>query len=310
MNLDKDKILQIAEELSKKENHDTSELFEALGGKALYEVFDEYTVSKIIENLIETGKVHHYLPGSGLDAIEGLLNKQIVGNLGKFYNIKPEYILSLSLEQRKEMARALSEGRKDLERLLMASWEQGILTLDCGGESQSAYFSIKVPINDTEKIAKMQNVSEEFGYPVNINKFENMLDISIYGEPDSLYECLLVELEKNDSRHEFLDALIEAIESEKELVSLKTQVGYTDEQVEALLEDNSKQYVEEIHRLEAEVQSEKAKYSELRERFARVRFFIVNKIGKIPFLGKSVLNLLQKDLGQNELSDKNGERDK
>ena len=66
------------------------------------------------ENLVETNKVHKLLEEQeGFEVLEGLLNKKITGNLGKFYNIKPEYILGLEPEEQSKLAHTFAEGEQN-----------------------------------------------------------------------------------------------------------------------------------------------------------------------------------------------------
>ena len=46
---------------------------------------------------------------------------------------------------------------------------------------------------------------------------------------------------------------------------------------------------------------------ELKERFFRVRKFIIEKCSKIPFVGKWILSELNNELGKNELNSGNDE---
>lgn len=51
-----------------------------------------------------------------VEFIENLLDGRIRGTLTDFYSIKPEFILSLSLEEQKNMADSISGGREDLQK--------------------------------------------------------------------------------------------------------------------------------------------------------------------------------------------------
>ena len=104
MKLDKQKILAEIEKIRKGKS-DRSKLKELLGGEELKEVFDEDTISSLEEVLIETDKIHNSLSEQeNFDTLEGLLNKKILGNLGEFYNIKPEFILTLPKEEQAKLA--------------------------------------------------------------------------------------------------------------------------------------------------------------------------------------------------------------
>ncbi len=113
------------------------ELFELLGGEELYHIFDKSTVGGIMYEYLITNKLHPCINDTqGFEILEGLLNKQITGNLGKFYNILPSYIVSLNSSEQAKMATTFAEGHKDLEETLKVIWGRGIETIDCSGDSE------------------------------------------------------------------------------------------------------------------------------------------------------------------------------
>lgn len=131
MRLDKNRILKLSEDI-RNGNGLIEELIEALGGKRLYDVFDEQTIDSLVSNVVNNGKFHTLIDdGNGFDILEGLLNDKVKGNLTDFYMIKPDYILALSKKQQKNMAESISGGDKELANSLQNLWEKGIKTEAC-----------------------------------------------------------------------------------------------------------------------------------------------------------------------------------
>ncbi len=58
---------------------------------------------------------------------------------------------------------------------------------------------------------------------------------------------------------------------------------------------------DEVEQYRTELGNMQEKYDNLKERYGRVRNFVVNRIGKIPFVGKRVLHMLEEDLQTNTL---------
>ena len=118
MKLEEKKIFEIINGTNKG-IYSKADLKEALGGKKLDMIFDEPTVEAILDNFINTGKLHDLIPNeNGIDILEGLLNNHIQTNLSDFYLIKPDYILSLPPEEQKNLANSISNGKQDLSNIL------------------------------------------------------------------------------------------------------------------------------------------------------------------------------------------------
>lgn len=101
------------------------ELYELLGGKKLIEVFDDsnHTIGGIISEFVILDRLHLNIKETrGIEILEGLLNKQIVGNLGQFFNVSPSYILGLPNSEQEKLAKTFSESHEDLENALKIIW--------------------------------------------------------------------------------------------------------------------------------------------------------------------------------------------
>ena len=318
ISLDKEKILAEARKI-RAGKEDRSKLKELIGGKELEEVFDEQTISKLQDELVKSSKVHEFLEEQeGFDILEGLLNKQVIGNLGKFYNIKPEYILSLNPEEQAKLAHTFAEGEPDLEELLKKLWLQNIKTNACAGEKDEAYLYVTFPKNDIVNISRMEEVSSNTEAVVKINTFEGDISITLYGKRPDLYKDLLAEFSKEEKPNQFIKELIYTMDFEREVAEAKAKIEnsseYSEEEVQEILENTTKelhdQYEEEkqiltdeinrgqeeVAKLQAENETLKQRYTKLYEKHGKLKNFVVHRIGKIPFLGRRVLKLLDTEI--------------
>lgn len=302
--LDIDKIFAEIKKIKEgKENRDN--LKALLGGKELEEVFDEQTITKLQENLVETNKVHKLLEEQeGFEVLEGLLNKKITGNLGKFYNIKPEYILGLEPEEQSKLAHTFAEGEPELEELLKKLWSEKIRTNACAGEKDEAYLYVTFPKNDINNISRMEEVSQNTKAKVDITTYEDDISITLYGKKPDLYKDLLSEFDKEVVPNEFISKLMTSLEFEKEIVEARTRVEsggeYTEDEVEEIVTNTAKeldeQHQDEIKKLQDEQEKLQQKYNKLYETHGRLKNFVVHKIGKIPFLGRRILKMMENEV--------------
>lgn len=302
--LDIDKIFAEIKKIKEgKENRDN--LKALLGGKELEEVFDEQTITKLQENLVETNKVHKLLEEQeGFEVLEGLLNKKITGNLGKFYNIKPEYILGLEPEEQSKLAHTFAEGEPELEELLKKLWSEKIRTNACAGEKDEAYLYVTFPKNDINNISRMAEVSQNTKAKVDITTYEDDISITLYGKKPDLYKDLLSEFDKEVVPNEFISKLMTSLEFEKEIVEARTRVEsggeYTEDEVEEIVTNTAKeldeQHQDEIKKLQDEHEKLQQKYNKLYETHGRLKNFVVHKIGKIPFLGRRILKMMENEV--------------
>lgn len=302
--LDIDKIFAEIKKIKEgKENRDN--LKALLGGKELEEVFDEQTITKLQENLVETNKVHKLLEEQeGFEGLEGLLNKKIIGNLGKFYNIKPEYILGLEPEEQSKLAHTFAEGEPELEELLKKLWSEKIRTNACAGEKDEAYLYVTFPKNDINNISRMAEVSQNTKAKVDITTYEDDISITLYGKKPDLYKDLLSEFDKEVVPNEFISKLMTSLEFEKEIVEARTRVEsggeYTEDEVEEIVTNTAKeldeQHQDEIKKIQDEQEKLQQKYNKLYETHGRLKNFVVHKIGKIPFLGRRILKMMENEV--------------
>ena len=316
--LDKEKILAEVKKIQEGKE-DQSELKELIGGKELEEVFDEQTISKLQDVLIRTNKVHDLLEEQqSFDVLEGLLNKRITGNLGKFYNIKPEYILSLEPEEQAKLAHTFAEGEPDLEELLKKLWSQNIKTNACAGEKDNAYLYVTFSKSDINNISRMEEVSSKAETDVDITTYEDSISITLHGKKPDLYKDLLAEFRKEDKPNQFIKELMDSMAFEREVaeatVRNESSGKYSEEEVEEIIANTAKELHDqhegekkiltdvinrgqgEITRLEKENEALKQKYDKLHEANGRLKKFVVHRIGKIPFLGRRVLKLMNAEV--------------
>ena len=309
MKLNKQKILSEIEEIRKGKS-DRDKLKELLGGEQLKEIFDEDTISSLEEVLIETDKIHNSLSKQeNFDTFEGLLNKKIVGNLGEFYNIKPEFILTLPKEEQAKLAHTFAEGDKELEELLQKLWEKNVKTIACGGKREDAYLRVKFPKKDSENLTRMEAISNKEGNEVDIFTYENEITITVYGKKQKLYKDILSEYNKDKKINKFIEKIINSMEDEKEFITTieeKSENMYSEEYVEELVTETAKELYEQhqeekkilegtITQKQEEIVALSQKYDKLCDKHGKLKDFVVHKIGKIPFLGRRVLKMMEQE---------------
>lgn len=318
VSLDKEKILAEVKKIQEGKE-DQSELKELIGGKELEEVFDEQTISKLQDVLIRTNKVHDLLEEQeSFDVLEGLLNKRITGNLGKFYNIKPEYILGLEPQEQAKLAHTFAEGEPDLEELLKKLWSQNIKTNACAGEKGNAYLYVTFSKSDINNISRMEEVSSKAETDVDITTYDDSIAITLHGKKPDLYKDLLAEFSREDKPNQFIKELMDSMAFEREVaeatVRNESTGKYSEREVEEIIANTAKvlhdQHEEEkkiltdvinrgqgeINRLEEENEALKQKNDKLHEANGRLKNFVVHRIGKIPFLGRRVLKLMNAEV--------------
>lgn len=193
MKLDKNRILKTVERIKEgKETKDT--LRKLLGGERLDDIFDEGTQKALLDNIIDSGKIHNMMPdGTGLDVLEGLVNNEIKGDLSNFYMIKPDYILQLSPEQQKNMSESISYGKKDLSRALQNLWSRGIRTEACTTKSSDniPMLQLNIKADELENQTIVQQLYEQEGIEATFyfgGYGENVFHINLFG--DKLYDYL------------------------------------------------------------------------------------------------------------------------
>ena len=107
----------------------------------------------------------------------------------------------------------------------------------------------------------------------------------------------------------FIEKLIDSMEDEKNFikpVEEKSKNMYSEEYVEELVTETAKelyeQYQEEkktlestINKKQEEIEVLSQKYDKLLGKHGKLKDFVVHKIGKIPFLGRRVLKMMEQE---------------
>ena len=209
---DEKAILKKADEVRNNEA-DTKELFDLIGGDELERIFEKGAIETILDTLVQEKKTHSLYDENknGLAELEGLLNNKITGELGKFYMMKPEYIMSLSVEEQEHMAESISEGNENLKTALLTLWKEGIETEACGGvrtsQKETPYIYVKVPLKNTYILERLNNIiqKDENYLDLCINEEDESLGVVIKGE--SIYQDVVEEFQKASPKKSILDFL-------------------------------------------------------------------------------------------------------
>ena len=199
--LDEEAILKKVDEI-RAEKADSKELLALIGGDELEKIFEKYSIEAIIDTLIQEKKTHSLYEDdeNGLTELEGLLNKKITGKLGKFYMMKPEYIISLPPEEQEHMAESISEGNIDLKNALMTLWKNGIETKACGGvrtkEEETPYIYVNVSLKNSDILGRLNNITQKGENYLDLcfDAGDDSLDIVIKGE--NVYQDVVEEFQK------------------------------------------------------------------------------------------------------------------
>lgn len=207
--LDEEAILKKVDEI-RAEKADSKELLALIGGDELEKIFEKYSIEAIIDTLIQEKKTHSLYEDdeNGLTELEGLLNKKITGKLGKFYMMKPEYIISLPPEEQEHMAESISEGNIDLKNALMTLWKNGIETKACGGvrtkEEETPYIYVNVSLKNSDILGRLNNITQKGENYLDLcfDAGDDSLDIVIKGE--NVYQDVVEEFQKVPSKKTFL----------------------------------------------------------------------------------------------------------
>lgn len=324
---DEEAILKKADEVRNNEA-DTKELFDLIGGDELERIFEKGAIETILDTLVQEKKTHPLYDENknGLAELEGLLNNKITGELGKFYMMKPEYIMSLSVEEQEHMAESISEGNENLKTALLTLWKEGIETEACGGvrtsQKETPYIYVKVPLKNTYILERLNNIiqKDENYLDLCINEEDESLGVVIKGE--SIYQDVVEEFQKASPKKSILDFLaneqILTINILDKHIENSQKSMYTDEDVEEIILNTAREhkeqadkneavlresYEKEIKELSSKLEKEQEenevlqqKYDKLYETHGRLKNFVVHKIGKIPFLGRRVLKMMENEV--------------
>lgn len=339
--LNEEAILKKADEV-RDNKANAMELFNLIGGDELERIFEKGAISTILSTLVHEKKTHSLYEDdeNGLTELEGLLNKKITGKLGKFYVIKPEYIMSLSPEEQVHMAESVSEGNINLKNALIELWKNGIKTRACGGvrstQKEVPYIYAVVPLEESSKLERLNNiVNKEGNYLDSCNTLgKGEVHIVIKGE--SIYQDIVEEFQKEEPKKNIVGALAEEQLLTYRLLKNQTENSskykYTDEDVEEIILNTAQEHKEQANKNEAllrekyekeirelsskleELQKEnkelssdleeekeengklQQKYDKLYETHGRLKNFVVHRIGKIPFLGRRILKMMENEV--------------
>ncbi len=324
---DEKAILKKADEVRNNEA-DTKELFDLIGGDELERIFEKGAIETILDTLVQEKKTHSLYEDdeNGLTELEGLLNKKITGKLGKFYMMKPEYIISLPPEEQEHMAESISEGNIDLKNALMTLWKNGIETKACGGvrtkEEETPYIYVNVSLKNSDILGRLNNITQKGENYLDLcfDAGDDSLDIVIKGE--NVYQDVVEEFQKASPKKSILDFLaneqILTINILDKHIENSQKSMYTDEDVEEIILNTAREhkeqadkneavlresYEKEIKELSSKLEKEQEenevlqqKYDKLYETHGRLKNFVVHKIGKIPFLGRRVLKMMENEV--------------
>lgn len=325
---DEEAILKKADEVRNNEADAKEELFDLIGGDELERIFEKGAIETILDTLVQEKKTHSLYDENknGLAELEGLLNNKITGELGKFYMMKPEYIMSLSVEEQEHMAESISEGNENLKTALLTLWKEGIETKACGGvrssQKETPYIYVKVPLKNTYILERLNNIiqKDENYLDLCINEEDESLGVVIKGE--SIYQDVVEEFQKASPKKSILDFLaneqILTINILDKHIENSQKSMYTDEDVEEIISNTAREhkeqadkneavlresYEKEIKELSSKLEKEQEenevlqqKYDKLYETHGRLKNFVVHKIGKIPFLGRRVLKMMENEV--------------
>lgn len=255
------------------------DLINLIGKEKLEAIFDPYTVDLIMNNLISKNQIYvNDDKGVGIEALEGLLNKKITGKLFTFYTVKPEYVLSLPPEEQEHLAESFSEGNSTQKEALLTLWKNGVETMGCGDHTRDGnstdYVYIKIPLDNPGLIKRMGRVVSQGENYIDLDIImpieDKKLTFPIYG--NTVYDDIIEEFQKEPpKKRDFTDLMIgQVIQQQKE--------------IEASQDKDKK-----IANLQDRV-------LRLSDSLSRVKNFVVHKIGKIPFLGKRVLRMMNEEI--------------
>ena len=256
-----------------------SDLVNLLGKEKLEAIFDDYTINLICKSLIYRRQVYYNDDGKvGIDDLEGLLNKKIKGNLFTFYNVKPEYILSLPPEEQERLAEAFAEGNPSQKEALMTLWKNGIETLGCGDHNRDGnsedYIYLKVQLDNTELVKRMERV---------VSQGENHIDTDI-----------IMPIKDGKLTFPILGNTVFSDIVEEFQQKPPKEKAFTDFMICQVI--NQQKEIEKGQGKDKEIEELQHKVLKLSDALSRVKDFIAHKIGKIPFIGQRVLRMMNEEI--------------
>lgn len=278
------------------------DLINLLGKERLQKVFEDNMMDRIVDNLIMFGKshvTHDEMTKEGIiekkhgeiSDFLNLLDGKISGDLYNYYNIKPEFVLSLSEEEREHLAEAFSQGNQTRKHALMSLWANNVQTIASGDEerpdNETTYLYLRIPVKEKALLRKLDELSIKGNNHVGNNVFSegDYIVFGIYG--DDVFSDWLEIAEKPQAKKK---GLLE--------VSVKELKSGADFLRDVMAEKDKS--VGELSHIAEEAQDKaialQQKVDRMENSMTRIKDFVVHKIGRIPFLGKRVLRMMEEEL--------------
>ena len=107
----------------------TNKIVDILGNENLHRAIDINVLFHYINNILNKQKIHDcYNDEETLKMLEGLSNKQIVGDWQYFLTIKSDFIFELPQEQQEKIAENFAIGNNSAKQCLVELWKNHIKT--------------------------------------------------------------------------------------------------------------------------------------------------------------------------------------
>lgn len=107
----------------------TNKVVDILGNENLHRAIDINVLFHYINNILNKQKIHDcYNDEETLEMLEGLSNKQIVGDWQYFLTIKSDFIFELPQEQQEKIAENFAIGNNSAKQCLVELWKNHIKT--------------------------------------------------------------------------------------------------------------------------------------------------------------------------------------
>lgn len=140
--IDRNKINQIVQEYNENPdkgncslkrrfviNQYIDKIIQELGNENLLKAIGRETLEHYVEGILKGEKIHHFYEDDETYAmLEGLSNKEIVGDWQHFLTVNSEYIFELPQEQQVEFAKNFSIGNVSAQNCLVELWKNHIET--------------------------------------------------------------------------------------------------------------------------------------------------------------------------------------
>ena len=294
--VDEKSVMDMLEKI-KRGSASKEDLINLLGKERLQRVFEDNVIDRIVDNLVMFEKshvTHDAMTGEGIveenhgeiSDFLNLLDGNISGELYNYYNIKPEFVLELSEEGREHLAEAFAQGNQTRKNALMSLWANNIQTIASGDEDrpdhQTTYLYLRIPVKEKALLRKFDELSIKGNNHVGNNVFSegDHVIFGIYGD-DVFSDWLEIAEKPQTKKNGLLEVSVNELKSSTEF--LKNVMAEKDKSVGEL-----SHMAEEAQEKAISLQQ---KVDKMEDSMARIKDFVVHKIGKIPFLGKRVLRI-------------------